>query len=106
MIAPEQSVWRFETTGKMVGNGAYEISFVRTRGTHPLRLDTLVYYKQGEKLVEIPLQGKVDATRPVLTCRLEVKEFEAGLPFYMEVKTQPEGGNDTFGFVFVKKVEE
>lgn len=106
VIAPEKTVWRFETTGKMVGNGTYEMSFVRTRGTHPLRLGTLVYYKRGEKLVEIPLQGKVDAARPVVTCRLEVKEFEAGLPFYVEVETQPEGGNDTFGFVFVKKVEE
>lgn len=104
-IAAGTGKWRFETTGKMVGNGIYELTFVRTRGKSPLNLGALVQYKREEKLTEVAMQGRLDASHNTVTCRLEMKEFEAGLPFYIEVETRPEEGNDVFGFVFVRKVE-
>ena len=103
--ADATGVWRFETTGKMVGNGTYDITFVYRRGSNALRLGKLVQYKRDERLAEVPMQGQVDAGHTAVTYRLPLTAFEAGLPFYVEVEAQPVGGDDTFGYVFVKKVE-
>ena len=88
----------------MVGNGMFDITVVRTRGSGRLNLGKLVQFKREERLAEVPMQAVLDANTPAVTYRLTQTAFEAGVPFYFEVEAAPEG--DIAGYVFVKKVEE
>ncbi|MGN0214738.1 MAG: beta-N-acetylhexosaminidase [Muribaculaceae bacterium] len=100
LLNAETGIWRFETTGKMVGNGTYDVTFVYTRG-ESLNLGKLVQYKRDEKLAEVPMQATVSANSVAVTYRLTQTAFEAGLPFYFEV----EAVGNSHGYVFVKKEE-
>lgn len=98
--------WRFEATGKISGNGTYEVSFIGTKGDNALLLESLKLFKRDEKLVDMTQTAKTDASSSkVATYRFTVDAFEAGTPFFIEVEASGEGGNDTNGLVFVRKVE-
>ena len=96
------SPWRFECTGKIAGDGEYEVTFVRTNGANALNLGNLKLYKRNELLTEVQLSGKV-AEGSTVTYKFTVDQFEAGTPFFIEVMANGEGGNDTTGLVFIKK---
>ena len=104
-LSAGKGVWRFEATGKMVGNGTYEISFVRTRGTKSLAFGQLVQYKRDEVLAQAAPTITADASTLTATYRLTQTAFEAGVPFYIEVETDCGADPDAYGYVFVKKVE-
>ena len=104
-LASGKSIWRFEATGKMVGNGTFDLTFVRTRGTGKITLGKLTQYKRDEMLTEVPMQSPLNGDNAAVTYRIEQTAFEAGLPFYIEVETDCSGTLDTYGYVFVKKIE-
>ncbi len=93
---------RFECTGKISGNGKYEVSFVNERGENHLKLGTLKVMKRNEVVATVE---QVATTTPTATYTFTIDSFEAGTPFYLDVQACGEGGNDTVGLVFVKKVE-
>lgn len=103
VLASGTGKWRFEATGKMVGNGTYEVTFVRTRGT-AVKWGQLVQYKRDETLAEIPAPTVV--APDVVTYRLTQTAFEAGVPFFFEVEADCGATSDSHGYVFVRKVEE
>lgn len=105
-IQAEMSPWRFECTGKISGNGTYEVSFVQNKGTDSTRLGLLRLFKRDEKLAEVPFDKTIRGGSDVATYRFTVDAFEAGTPFFIEVLMAGEKGNDTSGLVFVKKVSE
>lgn len=96
------SQWRFECTGKISGNGSYEVSFVKTRGANGLRLKNVRVFKRGELVAE----ANGEMTAGEATFAFDITAFEAGTPFYIEVTASGEGGNDTSGLVFIKKTAE
>lgn len=98
-----KGVWRFESTGKMVGNGTYTITFVRTRGA-ALSLGKLTQYKREEVLAQV-MPTAVAESGTVVTYTIEQTAFEAGVPFYFEVETDCVGSAETHGYVFVNKVK-
>ena len=104
-LASGKGTWRFETTGTMVGNGTYDITFVRTRGAKSLTLGKLVQYKREEVLASLPQSATIGGDNAVVTYRLTQEAFEAGVPFYIEVETESGGATDTYGYVFVKKID-
>lgn len=97
------SPWRFECTGKIAGNGEYEVTFVYEKGTHTFRTGTLKLYKRNELLAEVKQNASLNTGNPSVTYRFSVDAFEAGTPFYIQVDACGEGGNDTTGLVFIKK---
>lgn len=103
-IKAASAPWRFECTGKISGNGTYELSFIYLKGKHSLRLGDLQLFKRNEKLESIHQKGMVNKASPVTTYRFDVSTFEAGTPFFIEVRATPDEGNDTDGFIFIKKV--
>ncbi len=103
-VQPVMSPWRVECTGKIAGNGTYEVTFIRTKGGNGLKLGTLQLFKRDEKLAEVVQEGVAGAS-PV-TYRFQVDAFEAGTPFFINVQACGDGGNDTYGLVFIKKVNE
>lgn len=99
-IQTKPATWRFECTGKISGNGTYELTLVQTRGSNPLVLGGLKLLKRDEQLATVATGGK---TAPTTTYTFTVDAFEAGTPFFIEVEAYGEGGNDTAGLVFLKK---
>ena len=96
------SKWRTECTGKISGNGEYEVSFVRTRGENILKMGALKVFKRDQLIADIQTSGEVSEGN-VMTYSFKVDDFEAGTPFFIEVMANGEGGNDTAGFVFIQK---
>ncbi len=93
---------RFECTGKISGNGKYEVTFVNERGENHLKLGTLKVMKRNEVVATVE---ETATTTPTATYIFTIDSFEAGTPFYLDIQAHGEGGNDTTGLVFVKKVE-
>ncbi len=102
-VQPVMSPWRFECTGKIAGNGTYEVNFIHTNGENALRLGTLQLFKRNEKLTEVTQESVAGAE--VATYRFRVDAFEAGTPFFIVVQACGESGNNTSGLVFIKKVD-
>ena len=96
------SKWRFECTGKIAGDGEYEVTFIHAHGANALNLGTLKLFKRDELLTEVQHSGKASENN-VVTYKFTVDQFEAGTPFFIEVLANGEGGNDTSGLVFIKK---
>ena len=95
--------WSFECTGKISGNGEYEITFVQTRGKNAFQLGELHLYKRDECVAKVQNQTMISLENPATTYRLTVNDFEAGTPFIIQVKANGVGGNDTLGMVFIRK---
>ena len=96
------STWKFECTGKIAGDGNYEVTFIHSDGANALKLGALKLYKRGELLTEVKHEGKAFGDEKV-TYQFNVDQFEAGTPFFIEVEAYGEGGNDTTGLVFINK---
>ena len=96
------SPWKFECTGKIAGDGDYEVTFVHTHGENALKLGNLKLYKRDQLLTEVNMSGKATDNEKV-TYAFTVDQFEAGTPFFIEVEAHGEGGNDTAGLVFIRK---
>ena len=101
-VQTSPSKWRFECTGKISGNGEYEIAFIQTGGQNVLNLGNLSLWKRDEKLAEISINQSSQADKPVVGS-FKVDAFEAGTPFYIEVEACGVNGNDTKGLVFIRK---
>ena len=101
-VQTSPSKWRFECTGKISGNGEYEIAFIQTGGQNVLKLGNLSLLKRDEKLAEILINRSSQCGNPILGS-LKVDAFEAGTPFYIEVEANGINGNDTRGLVFIRK---
>lgn len=104
-IQLQPATWRFECTGKITENGTYEVTFIHTRGTHPLQLGRLRLLKRDELMAEVEQSVSVDKNHATATYRFRLDQFEAGTPFYIEVTANGVNGNDTAGLVFIRKAE-
>lgn len=102
-LASGKGIWRFEATGKMVGNGTYQLTFVRTRGAG-VGFGKLVQFKRDEVLAQVMPDAVTDGGA-LVTYTIAQTAFEAGVPFYFEVETECGAQPDAYGYVFVKKVK-
>lgn len=103
--ADKASVWKIDATGKISGNGMYEVTLVQTDGTNSLKVDGIKVLKRDELLEKIKDMQSVNKQH-IVTYRFPIKSFEAGTPFYLEMQIYGDGGNNTNGAVFIKKVNE
>lgn len=104
-VQPEVSVWRFECTGKISGNGNYEITFVPLKGDNSLNTGEIKVYKRDELLAVAGGEFAVSAGSDPAVYRFAVDSFEAGTPFFIDVQSCAPDGNDTYGLVLIRKVD-
>lgn len=105
-IVPDKATpWKIDATGKISGNGTYEVTFIQTDGANALKLNGIRVMKRDEVLKDIKEVQTVRKQHQV-TYRFHVGSFEAGTPFTIETQIQGEGGNNTNGAVFIKKISE
>ena len=99
------SKWRFECTGKISGNGNYEIAFVPIKGDGSLQTGTLKVYKRDELLATVKGSHTAKPGAEPSVYKFAIDSFEAGTPFFIDVKACAPDGNDTYGLVLIRKVD-
>ncbi len=96
--------WKFEATGKITGNGTYEVTFVYTGGEYKLEIEGVKVFKRDELLSEDIHNGYTGGASQKNTYIVKIDSFEAGTPFFIDAKVRGDLGNDSYGAVFIKKV--
>jgi hexosaminidase len=104
-IQPKLSNWRFEVTGKVSGNGTYELTVIPTRGDNPVRLGTMKLWKRNELMAEVKTDNTAKAGQQPVTYRFTLDAFEAGTPFHIDLEGYAPQGNNTTGMIFLRKIE-
>ena len=61
--------------------------------------------KRGELVDQADSAVETVKTGGHRTYKLTVNSFEAGTPFYIDVQAKGDGGNDTQGLLFVRKLD-
>ena len=102
---PVKAPWVIDATGKISGNGTYEIAFIPVKGESPLSLGTLRLMKRDELLDTVDTTAEIKTGSAPAIYTVKVDSFEAGTPFSIVVEQQAPAGNDTHGLVFVKKLD-
>lgn len=105
-VGTAPSKWLFECTGKINGNGNYRVSFIQTEGADSLHLGRLKVLKRDELMADIEADQLVTTGSVPAQYTFEIKHFEAGTPFTIEVELYGKGGSDTTGYVFIKRMSE
>jgi hexosaminidase len=100
-VQPKQAPWSIDATGKISGNGDYEVTFIPLKGAAKLHLGNLRLMKRNEQLASIEADNTL-GSEPV-QYSFSVSEFEAGTPFTIVVDQWGEGSNDSSGLVFIRK---
>lgn len=94
---------RFECTGKISGNGSYEITFIKTKGKDDLNINGMKLWKRDELLFEVKDNGVLTSDNSTFTFKVNIDSFEAGTPFFIDLVACGNKGNDVSGLVFIRK---
>ncbi len=103
-VQPIAAPWQIDATGKISGNGTYEIAFIPTKGTAPLRLGNLRLMKRNEQLAEVVADNTIATGDAPAVYTVAVDSFEAGTPFTIVVDQFGPAGNDSHGLIFIRKL--
>ena len=104
-VQTKPATWNFAVTGKISGNGTYELTVIPTRGEKAVQLGTLKLWKRKELMAEVVAERTMKVGDAPMTYRFSLDAFEAGTPFTIELQAFAPDGNDTAGMVFLRKVE-
>lgn len=101
----EFTPFKIDATGKISGNGTYEITFIYTGGTYKLEIEGVKIFKRDELIGEDMHAGSTGGAHLNNTYKINVDGFEAGTPFSIEALIRGDLGNDSNGYVFIKKID-
>lgn len=104
-IQSKPANWRFEVTGKVSGNGTYELTVIPTRGDSEVVLGTLKLWKRKELMAEVSANKTIKTGGQPATYRFTLNAFEAGTPFHIELEASAPNGNNTTGMIFLRKAD-
>ncbi|MDE5744633.1 MAG: family 20 glycosylhydrolase, partial [Paramuribaculum sp.] len=102
-IQPKQAKWNIDATGKIAGNGTYEITFIPLNGDAIIHLGSLAIYKQNEKVVEV--NGENTLTTNPVQYTFSIDSFEAGTPFTIVIDQWGENATDSHGLIFIRMID-
>ncbi len=97
--------WKFECTGKIAGNGKYQITFIYTGGQYRLDIEGVKLFKRDQLVGEDIHSGSTGGAHTNNTYIINVDSFEAGTPFFIEAMVRGDLGNDSNGVVLIKKLD-
>lgn len=102
-IQPKDSPWQIDVTGKISGNGNYEITFIPTKGKATIHLGEIALYKHTEKIAEV--EANTVLTDKPVQYSFSVDSFEAGTPFTVVVNHRGKNADNSHGLVFIRKID-
>ena len=103
-VQPVMSPSTIDATGKISGNGEYEITFIPTKGANPLTIGGIKVMKRDEQMAAATDTKTVRTNGQPATYRFNIDAFEAGTPFTVIIDRMAPEGNDTHGLIFIRKL--
>lgn len=101
--AKEYALLEINATGKVTGNGSYQLSFWYTQGASRLDIQGIEVFKNGVKIGEDIHEGYAGKVAKDNTYRFKINDYETGAAFTVKAKVRGEISNDSSGAVFLKK---
>lgn len=102
-IQPVAAPWSIDVTGKISGNGKYEITFIPLKGDAKIHLGNLRLMKRDEQLDEVAAENVM--TDAPVSYKVSVDSFEAGTPFTVVVEQRGENAPESHGLVYIRKID-
>lgn len=96
---------RMEATGKISGNGTYQATYIQTKGDNNTQYGGLRVLKRNEEVAKAGNNGAAGNYKNSATYTFTIDSFEAGTPFYIETEMGGNNGNDSYGLLFIKKID-
>lgn len=96
---------RLEATGKISGNGTYQATYIQTKGANNTQYGDLKVLKRNEQVATATNNGAAGSNKNSATYTFTIDSFEAGTPFYIETQMGGDNGNDSYGLLFIKKID-
>ncbi len=98
------AIWCFECSGKIISDGLYEMALVPIHGEGTVYVRKVRIYKKNEVINEFPAELRFNAKSSPVVIPFEVKGFEAGTQYFIDMEADCEGGESITGHVFLRKV--
>ncbi len=99
----EFGVFEINVTGKVIQNGAYELAFWFTGGTHRLEIEKIEVFKNGMKITEDEHPAFTGGKAKNNIYSFEIDDYETGAAFIIKAKVRGDLGNNSNGAVFIKR---
>jgi hexosaminidase len=90
-------------TGKVTGNGTYQLSFWYIQGASRLDIQGIEVFKNGVKIGEDMHEGFSGKAAKDNIYKFKINDYETGAAFTVKAKVRGEISNDSAGAVFLKK---
>lgn len=90
-------------TGKVTGNGTYQLSFWYIQGASRLDVQGIEVFKNGVKIGEDMHEGFSGTVAKDNIYKFKINDYETGAAFTVKAKVRGEISNDSAGAVFLKK---
>ncbi|NKI28462.1 hypothetical protein HCG49_18080, partial [Arenibacter sp. 6A1] len=101
----EFAALELNATGKIDGNGTYEITFIYTDGAHKLEIEGISVYKNRQLITADKHLGETGTSSNANSYHIKIDEYETGAEFKIQAMVRGDIGNDSYGVVFIKKKE-
>ena len=95
----------FNATGKVNANGTYEVTFVYSSGMVNLDIEEVVLFRNQQQIASDVHAGSAGKESTKNTYVLKVNDYETGAAFKITAKAKGKGHVDTYGKVYLKKVQ-
>ena len=98
------AVFEMNASGKINGNGEYQVSFWYTAGNSRLEIKSVEIYKNGVKVAEDIHDGFTGISAGQNQYRFKISNYETGAAFTIKANVRGDISNDSNGAVFIKKL--
>jgi hexosaminidase len=98
------SLFEMNASGKINGNGEYQVSFWFTDGSTRLDIRSLEVYKNGVKVTEDIHEGRTGSSNVANLYKFKIDNYETGAVFTLKASIRGDINNDSNGAVFIKKL--
>jgi len=102
--AKDFSVFEISASGKVNGNGDYELAFWYIGGDSRLDIKGIEVYKNGVKITDDQHEGATGSAQNNNIYKFSIKDYETGASFTIKAMVRGDISNDSNGAVFIKKL--
>ncbi|HKG07544.1 MAG TPA: family 20 glycosylhydrolase [Pedobacter sp.] len=102
--AKDFTAFEFIASGKINGNGSYELAFCYTGGNSRLDIQSVEVYKNGIRIAADQHDGFTGGAQEGNIYKFDIKEYETGAAFTVKALVRGDISNDSYGAVFIKKL--
>ncbi len=104
LVKGAQNEVAVDFTGKISGNGSYEVTFIPITDGVSVELETLEMFKRGDSFATEAI-GKTLATEPVVV-KIDVSDWQAGTPYTGKVTLKVNANHQGNVAVFIRKLAQ